>query len=60
MIEHDAIVVNKSTVPVGSTLVVERLLRRSDLSVVSEPGVPAERGPRCTTHLHPGPDSRRG
>jgi UDPglucose 6-dehydrogenase len=37
VLEHDAIVVNKSTVPVGSTLVVERMLRRSDISVVSNP-----------------------
>lgn len=33
----DAIVVNKSTVPVGSTKVVERVLRRSDVRVVSNP-----------------------
>jgi UDPglucose 6-dehydrogenase len=32
-----AIVVNKSTVPVGSTLVVERVLDRDDVSVVSNP-----------------------
>ena len=31
------IIVNKSTVPVGSTLVVERVLGRSDVSVVSNP-----------------------
>jgi UDPglucose 6-dehydrogenase len=37
VLEHDAIVVNKSTVPVGSTLVVERMLHRSDVSVVSNP-----------------------
>ncbi len=33
----EAIVINKSTVPVGSTLVVERALGRSDISVVSNP-----------------------
>jgi UDPglucose 6-dehydrogenase len=37
VLEHDAIVVNKSTVPVGSTLVVERMLRRNDIAVVSNP-----------------------
>ncbi|MEO0492679.1 MAG: UDP-glucose/GDP-mannose dehydrogenase family protein [Actinomycetota bacterium] len=31
------VVVNKSTVPVGSTLLVERALRRSDIPVVSNP-----------------------
>ena len=33
----EAVVVNKSTVPVGSTRVVERALERSDVSVVSNP-----------------------
>ena len=32
-----SVVINKSTVPVGSTLVVERALGRSDVSVVSNP-----------------------
>ena len=32
-----AVVVNKSTVPVGSTLAVERVLRRDDVHVVSNP-----------------------
>jgi UDPglucose 6-dehydrogenase len=32
-----AVVVNKSTVPVGSTRVVERVLRRPDVAVVSNP-----------------------
>ena len=36
-LEHGAIVVNKSTVPVGSTLLVERLLDRPDVAVVSNP-----------------------
>ena len=34
---YEAIVVNKSTVPVGSTRVVERVLRRPDVRVVSNP-----------------------
>ncbi|HEY4375672.1 MAG TPA: nucleotide sugar dehydrogenase, partial [Acidimicrobiales bacterium] len=33
----EAIVINKSTVPVGSTRVVERALDRSDVAVVSNP-----------------------
>jgi UDPglucose 6-dehydrogenase len=37
VLEHESIIVNKSTVPVGTTLVVERLLRRPDVSVVSNP-----------------------
>lgn len=36
-LEFGAVVVNKSTVPVGSTTVVERLLGRGDVSVVSNP-----------------------
>lgn len=34
---YEAIVVNKSTVPVGSARVVERVLRRPDVRVVSNP-----------------------
>lgn len=34
---YEAIVINKSTVPVGSTIVVERALRRPDVHVVSNP-----------------------
>jgi UDPglucose 6-dehydrogenase len=37
MLADEAVVVNKSTVPVGSTRVVERVLARSDVSVVSNP-----------------------
>jgi UDPglucose 6-dehydrogenase len=37
VLPSEAIVVNKSTVPVGSTRVVERALGRSDVSVVSNP-----------------------
>src|SRR5690606_40325607 len=33
----EAVVVNKSTVPVGSTRVVERVLGRDDVTVVSNP-----------------------
>jgi UDPglucose 6-dehydrogenase len=36
-LERDTIVVNKSTVPVGSTRVVEKVLRRPDVHVVSNP-----------------------
>jgi len=36
-LSHEAIVVNKSTVPVGSTKVVERALKRPDVRVVSNP-----------------------
>ena len=37
VLAYEAIVVNKSTVPVGSTRVVERVLRRPDVRVVSNP-----------------------
>lgn len=37
VLEAEAVVVNKSTVPVGSTRVVERALGRSDVFVVSNP-----------------------
>ncbi|MFN8050838.1 MAG: UDP-glucose/GDP-mannose dehydrogenase family protein [Acidimicrobiales bacterium] len=36
-LEPEAIVINKSTVPVGSTRVVEQALQRGDVSVVSNP-----------------------
>lgn len=36
-LQPDAIVINKSTVPVGSTRVVERALQRGDIHVVSNP-----------------------
>ncbi len=36
-LRSQSVVINKSTVPVGSTLVVERALARSDVSVVSNP-----------------------
>lgn len=37
VLAYEAIVVNKSTVPVGSTRVVERVLQRPDVRVVSNP-----------------------
>jgi UDPglucose 6-dehydrogenase len=48
----DAIVVNKSTVPVGSTRVVERALGRSDVHVVSNPEFLRE-GSAVQDFLHP-------
>ena len=37
VLPYEAILVNKSTVPVGSTKVVERVLKRPDVRVVSNP-----------------------
>jgi UDPglucose 6-dehydrogenase len=37
VLPYEAIVVNKSTVPVGSTKVVERVMKRPDIRVVSNP-----------------------
>ncbi len=37
VLPYEAIVVNKSTVPVGSTKVVERVMKRPDVRVVSNP-----------------------
>jgi UDPglucose 6-dehydrogenase len=48
----DAVVVNKSTVPVGSTRVVERALGRSDVYVVSNPEFLRE-GNAVTDFLQP-------
>ncbi len=47
-----AVIVNKSTVPVGSTLVVERVLGRHDVSVVSNPEFLRE-GTAVSDSLHP-------
>ena len=47
-----AVVVNKSTVPVGSTLAVERVLQRSDVHVVSNPEFLRE-GTAVHDFLHP-------
>jgi len=49
---HGAIVVNKSTVPVGSTHLVERLLDRPDVAVVSNPEFLRE-GTAIHDALHP-------
>ncbi|MDX2380729.1 MAG: UDP-glucose/GDP-mannose dehydrogenase family protein [Acidimicrobiia bacterium] len=46
------IVVNKSTVPVGSTIVVENMIRRDDIFVVSNPEFLRE-GTAVTDFLHP-------
>jgi UDPglucose 6-dehydrogenase len=51
-LEEGAVVVNKSTVPVGSTRVVERVLRRPDVSVVSNPEFLRE-GTAVHDFLHP-------
>jgi len=51
-LEPDAIVINKSTVPVGSTRVVERALGRSDVHVVSNPEFLRE-GSAVHDFLHP-------
>ncbi|HLH46488.1 MAG TPA: UDP-glucose/GDP-mannose dehydrogenase family protein [Acidimicrobiales bacterium] len=48
----DAVVVNKSTVPIGSTHVVERVLGRPDVSVVSNPEFLRE-GSAVHDFLHP-------
>ena len=48
----ESIVVNKSTVPVGSTRVVERVLGRSDVFVVSNPEFLRE-GSAVHDFLHP-------
>jgi UDPglucose 6-dehydrogenase len=48
----DAVVINKSTVPVGSTKVVERALGRPDVSVVSNPEFLRE-GAAVDDFLHP-------
>jgi UDPglucose 6-dehydrogenase len=47
-----AVIVNKSTVPVGSTLVVERVLGRPDVTVVSNPEFLRE-GTAVPDSLHP-------
>ena len=51
-LEHGAVVVNKSTVPVGSTLLVEQLLDRPDVAVVSNPEFLRE-GTAIHDALHP-------
>jgi UDPglucose 6-dehydrogenase len=51
-IATQAIIVNKSTVPVGSTLVVEEIVRREDVFVVSNPEFLRE-GSAVLDFLHP-------
>jgi UDPglucose 6-dehydrogenase len=52
VLKPGAIVVNKSTVPVGSTLAVERVLQRDDVHVVSNPEFLRE-GTAVHDFLHP-------
>jgi UDPglucose 6-dehydrogenase len=52
VLKPGAVVVNKSTVPVGSTLAVERVLQRDDVSVVSNPEFLRE-GTAVHDFLHP-------
>ena len=51
-LERESIVINKSTVPVGSTRVVEQALQRGDVSVVSNPEFLRE-GSAVHDFLHP-------
>ena len=53
LLESESIVVNKSTVPVGSTRIVQRALRRPDVYVVSNPEFLRE-GSAVHDFLHPG------
>jgi UDPglucose 6-dehydrogenase len=52
VLPYEAIVVNKSTVPVGSTKVVERVMKRPDVRVVSNPEFLRE-GSAVDDFLHP-------
>ncbi|KAA0232978.1 MAG: UDP-glucose/GDP-mannose dehydrogenase family protein [Actinobacteria bacterium] len=52
LLDSDTIVINKSTVPVGSTRVVERALHRGDVHVVSNPEFLRE-GSAVHDFLHP-------
>jgi UDPglucose 6-dehydrogenase len=52
LLPSEAVVVNKSTVPVGSTRVVERALGRDDIAVVSNPEFLRE-GSAVHDFLHP-------
>ena len=51
-LQPGTVIVNKSTVPVGSTMVVERVLGRHDVSVVSNPEFLRE-GTAVSDSLHP-------
>lgn len=52
LLRPGTVIVNKSTVPVGSTLVVERVLGRRDVTVVSNPEFLRE-GTAVSDSLHP-------
>ena len=52
LVDSGSIVINKSTVPVGSTHVVERALERTDVAVVSNPEFLRE-GSAVHDFLHP-------
>ena len=52
VLRKGAIVVNKSTVPVGTTTVVDEVIRRSDIAVVSHPEFLRE-GTAVNDFLHP-------
>jgi UDPglucose 6-dehydrogenase len=52
VLDAEAVVINKSTVPVGSTTVVERALERDDVFVVSNPEFLRE-GSAVHDFLHP-------
>ncbi len=52
LLEHGTIVVNKSTVPVGSATLVERVIGRADVRVVSNPEFLRE-GNAVRDSLHP-------
>jgi UDPglucose 6-dehydrogenase len=52
LLEHDTVVVNKSTVPVGSTRVVQQALGRPGVSVLSNPEFLRE-GSAVGDFLHP-------
>jgi UDPglucose 6-dehydrogenase len=52
VLPSESVVVNKSTVPVGSTKVVERVLQRPDVKVVSNPEFLRE-GSAVKDFLHP-------
>ncbi len=52
LINHGSVVVNKSTVPVGSAVAIERMIGRSDISVVSNPEFLRE-GTAVNDFFHP-------
>ena len=52
LLREGAIVVNKSTVPVGTTVVVDEVIQRSDIAVVSHPEFLRE-GTAVNDFLHP-------